>query len=100
MGIIESLDGDMTGNPGILMNLTRGLINAGDYEKANRFADILTTNFPNFALGRLEKLNAMRGLGASAEELEALEKEALAVSARNALRSPARVAALGTLVVN
>lgn len=100
LGIIESLDGDMTGNPGILMNLTRGLINAGDYQKANQFADILTTNFPNFALGRLEKISAMQGLGAGAAELEALEKEALAVSARNTLRSPERVTALNAFVLN
>ena len=96
--IIESLDGDMTGNPGILMNLTRGLITSGDYEKANQFADILTTNFPNFSLGHLEKINAMSGMGASAEELEALQNEAIAVGARNALRSPARARVLGKYV--
>jgi len=98
LGIIESLDGDMTGNPGILMNLTRGLITAGDYDKANQFADILTTNFPNFMLGRLEKVSAMQGLGASVEELESLSEDAVAVGARNALRSPRRAKVLGEYV--
>ena len=42
----------------------------------------------------------MQGLGAGAAELEALEKEALAVSARNTLRSPERVTALNAFVLN
>lgn len=85
--IIESLDGDMTGNPGILMNLSRGLMNAGDYAKADEFANIMISNFPNFQFGYLEKMKARAALNAPEAEVQALLQQAIDVGARNSVRT-------------
>lgn len=88
--IIQSLGSDMTGNPGILMNLSRGLMNAGDFAKAEQFADTMIANFPNFPFGYLEKLNARAAQNASEEEIRDLTRQISEVTARNAVRSPMR----------
>jgi hypothetical protein len=90
--IIGQLDGDMTGNPGILMNLSRGLTNAGDFEKADQFADVMIANFPNFQFGYVEKMKARAALGADEQEMNDLVQQTIDVGARNAVRSPRRAA--------
>lgn len=90
--IIGQLEGDMTGNPGILMNLSRGLINAGDFAKADQFADVMIANFPNFQFGYIEKMKACAALGGNEEEMNDLVQQAIDVAARNAVRSPRRAA--------
>lgn len=85
--LINSMNGDMTDNPGILMNLARGLTTAGDYEKAGQFADVLTGNFPNFALGYQTKVKVRAALGAEPEEVQRLVDVMLTVTGRNELRS-------------
>lgn len=92
LDIIGKLEGDMTGNPGILMNLSRGLINAGDFAKADQFADVMIANFPNFQFGYIEKMKARAALGDNQEEMNDLLQQAIDVSARNAVRSPRRAA--------
>jgi hypothetical protein len=96
--IINTLDGDFTQNPGMLMNLSRGLANSGDFAKAEEFADIMIGNFPNFQFGYLEKIGARAGLGADETELNELMEQAIAVGACNSVRSVRRaklMAAMG-----
>lgn len=90
MGIINSMDGDSTNNPGILLNLTRGLINAKDFEKASQFAETLVDKFPNFLSGHQERIAARALQGGTPEEIEQLTNEAIAVSAQNGVRSVRR----------
>lgn len=90
MGIINSMDGDMKTNPGILLNLTRGLINAKDYDKASQFAETLVDKFPNFLAGHQERITARALQGGTPEELDQLLTDTITVSAQNSVRSVQR----------
>jgi hypothetical protein len=50
MQLIKSIP-DAEKNPGILLNLARGLINEGNPQKASQFADLLIEQYPNFQYG-------------------------------------------------
>ncbi len=83
---IESMP-EATSNPGILLNMARGLINAGDFQRALQFADLLVTQFPNFQQGFVAKMDAMTGSGASLDELGEAQKTKMEVVSRNMLKS-------------
>lgn len=89
MQIINSMEGDMTQNPGILLNLTRGLITSKDYDKAGQFAKTMMSKFPNFnsAYAEATVIEAHRG---NVPEGERLLDEGIAVAARNEVRSVRR----------
>ena len=84
--IINSMEGDMTQNPGILLNLTRGLITSQDYEKASQFADSMIGAFPNFTQG-YEEAVAIQFQSGNVPQGEQLLEQAIAVAARNQVRS-------------
>ena len=84
--IINSMEGDMTQNPGILLNLTRGLIISQDYEKASQFADSMIGAFPNFTQG-YEEAVAIQFQSGNVPQGEQLLEQAIAVAARNQVRS-------------
>ena len=90
MDIINAMDGDMTGNPGILLNLTRGLTTAKDYDKAGQFAEILIANFPNFVAGHEANIVVSSLQGKSADEIQKQVDDLLEVAAHNNVRSPRR----------
>ena len=69
------------------MNLSRGLMNAGDYAKADEFADIMISSFPKFQFGYLEKMKARAALNAPDAEVQALLQQAIDVGARNSVRT-------------
>ncbi len=95
--LIESMP-NATSNPGILLNLSRGLINAGNYEKANQFAELLVSEYPNFQLGYAVRLEAMSGAGASEAEIEEVGQELQAVICRNMVRSTTHLSQLSTAI--
>ncbi len=83
---VESLP-DATSNPGVLLNMTRGLLNARDYRRALQFADLLVTQFPNFQHGYVARVEALAGSGALPEELAQAQQAQLEVFSRNMLKS-------------
>ena len=94
--IINEMDGDMTQNPGILLNLTRGLINSKNYEKAGQFAEMMTDSFPNFSQG-YEGAIAVHALQGNVPESERILEDLTAVTARNQVRSVRRQKLLNEL---
>ncbi len=83
--LIESMP-NATSNPGILLNLSRGLINASNYAKANQFTELLVSEFPNFQLGHAARIEALVGSGASQEDIADANEEFNEVMSRNQLR--------------
>jgi hypothetical protein len=87
---------DATSNPGILLNMTRGLLNARDYKRAKEFADLLVEQFPNFQLGFATRLEALAHLGASQEELADAHRSLQEVNSRNSLMNTHQLQLMST----
>lgn len=92
--IVETIP-NATANPGILLNMARGLIIARDFTKARQFTDLLTQQFPNFQPGFAIQLEALLKTGASAEEISQAEAALREVLCRNLLKTPEQVSKAG-----
>ena len=89
--IINGMEGNTQENPGILLNLAKGLSKAGDHEQARNVVENLVEDFPNFQFGHLEKIQVLTKSQASEKEIEAAAEQAFVVIGRNTLRSSDRM---------
>lgn len=92
--LIQSIP-DSDKNPGILLNLARGLINERNYEKASQFADLLVEQYPNFQYGYAARLESLARRGAPQQEVRAAAEQLNQVIGRNTLRTQQQLQWMG-----
>jgi len=94
MQLIKSIP-DAEKNPGILLNLARGLINEGKHQKALQFADLLIDQYPNFQYGYAARVESLTLSGAPQEEVLAATEQLNQVIGRNMLRTQPQLQWMG-----
>lgn len=94
MQLIKSIP-DAEKNPGILLNLARGLINEGNHQKACQFADLLIEQYPNFQYGYAARVESLTLSGAPQEEVQAAVEQLNQVIGRNMLRTQQQLQRMG-----
>ena len=88
--VISSMEGNTVENPGILLNLTKGLTKAGKFEQAQDVVETLIEDYPNFHFGHLAKVDVLQAKNAPVADIESSSEQAFEVLGRNTLRSSER----------
>ena len=88
--VISSMEGNTVENPGILLNLTKGLTKAGKFDQAEDVVETLIEDYPNFHFGHLAKIDVLYAKNAPAADIESINEQAFEVLGRNTLRSSER----------
>ena len=89
--IINGMEGDTQDNPGILLNLAKGLSKAGEHQQAQDVVESLVQDFPNFQHGHLAKIDVLANVNATGQDFIDAEQQAFEVLGRNTLRSADRM---------
>ena len=88
--VINAMEGNTVENPGILLNLAKGLSKAGKHEQAEDIVASLIEDYPNFHFGHLAKVDVLSAKNAPDADLETANEHAFEVLGRNTLRSAER----------
>ena len=95
--VISSMEGNTVENPGILLNLTKGLTKAGKFDQAEDIVETLIEDYPNFHFGHLAKIDVLNAKNAPAADIESINEQAFEVLGRNTLRSSDRMKLISLL---